>query len=383
MTSGPLWGQLGPLGVARKAGLTWLIRDDFTTDEAAPIVSPRTCEPGPGTLTMVQADGQFSISGGALNFPAQVSPQWLDQGFYSGAQARVAGKALLVTLNISIPIFIIGWNRSAQVSFNEASTLYIPSLTDVRYRELGIDNPIFGSLTLSANVDYKIASILRTTGTWLCIKGGAFTNWTLMWVAIWDNSVTVYPFFINYSAVGLMRNIGVRQLPAPFDADYGLTTLHIASPIDATEYTGNADGITDMTITAPGVLDGLATTRCGFYYRADSDLTPAWHCYVDGAGAFRLDSIAADGTRTNRINVAGVIVGGATRTLRSIHSASLHDCYTLTSTTWTKRGSQVNVSLNDAVTTIEPSIPAGWTAANLDDWPRTLTVAQAAELDRV
>jgi hypothetical protein len=131
-----------------------------------------------------------------------------------------------------------------------------------------------------------------------------------------------------------------------------------------------------LTVTAPAVLDGDANTRCGFYYRTDADLAPSWHCYVDGTGAFRLDSIAADGTRTNRVNAAGAIAGGATITLRVHRYTTKHDVYTLASTTWTKRGAQINVSLNDAVTTIEPSAPAGWTIADLRSWPRDFGTAE-------
>ena len=36
-------------------GLTFLLRDDFTTAEAAPLASPRTAEPGPGTWSIRSA----------------------------------------------------------------------------------------------------------------------------------------------------------------------------------------------------------------------------------------------------------------------------------------------------------------------------------------
>jgi len=48
-------------------GIAYLLRDQFTTPEAAPIASPRTCEPGPGTLALTQIDGaQWSIVDGNL-----------------------------------------------------------------------------------------------------------------------------------------------------------------------------------------------------------------------------------------------------------------------------------------------------------------------------
>ncbi len=46
--------------------LTWLLYDEFTTADAAPITSPRTCEPGPGTLTAFQPSDQLGIVGSKL-----------------------------------------------------------------------------------------------------------------------------------------------------------------------------------------------------------------------------------------------------------------------------------------------------------------------------
>ena len=45
--------RIDALEFARKGGVEFLLRDEFTTPDAAPITSPRTCEPGPGTLTFV------------------------------------------------------------------------------------------------------------------------------------------------------------------------------------------------------------------------------------------------------------------------------------------------------------------------------------------
>jgi len=60
------------LKLLRRGGGTWisknaLLYDTFTTPDAAPITSPRTCEPGPGTLTISQTNNPFSIVGGELD----------------------------------------------------------------------------------------------------------------------------------------------------------------------------------------------------------------------------------------------------------------------------------------------------------------------------
>jgi hypothetical protein len=68
MSSRKLLTLLRPRG-----GKSWieknaLLYDTFTTDDAAPITSPRTCEPGPGVATIVDTTNKLTISGGALVF---------------------------------------------------------------------------------------------------------------------------------------------------------------------------------------------------------------------------------------------------------------------------------------------------------------------------
>ena len=54
-----------------RGGKSWieknaLLYDTFKTDDAAPITSPRTCEPGPGVLTLNDSANHLSISGESL-----------------------------------------------------------------------------------------------------------------------------------------------------------------------------------------------------------------------------------------------------------------------------------------------------------------------------
>lgn len=60
----------------------WLLRDEFTIDEAAPITSPRTAEPGPGTLTAFDPAGSnIKIVGGRLSLTGR--NLWDDTGVLS------------------------------------------------------------------------------------------------------------------------------------------------------------------------------------------------------------------------------------------------------------------------------------------------------------
>lgn len=367
-----------------RAGVTYLLRDEFATADDAPITSPRTCEPGPGVLTATQTDGTMAIADGKLAFTAQTTPNYGRQGFYGSAQTRAEGLALFGTVNISATSgfkrLLFMWAKTTSINYTDISGAALLT-AEASFRVITAAADLLPVGAYAVSTDYRIAIVLHATGNDIFVKGGAYTFWTRLWVSITGADATVYPVFTNLENTGTLDDFTVRQLPAPFNAPYGTATLHVAAPESGTAYTGTADALTDLTVTAPAVLDGQATTRCGFYYRTDADLTPAWHIYVDGTGAFNLDYILADGTRTNAVAVAGVIAGGQTRTLRSIHVGTLHNLYTYAGASPTSRGTFTG-ALNQTVTRIIPSAPAGWTIANLDDWPVTVPAAQATELDK-
>jgi hypothetical protein len=73
-----------------------LLHDEFTTEDPNPVASPRTCEPGPGTLTIVDNDAQLSISGGRLLVGDDDAAAWTDTFLASGALAGLRAAAVAV-----------------------------------------------------------------------------------------------------------------------------------------------------------------------------------------------------------------------------------------------------------------------------------------------
>jgi hypothetical protein len=75
-----------------------LLRDVFTTADPNPLASPRTCEPGPGTLTVTDNEGQLSIAGGRLLIDDADTGAWTDTHVASGALAGLRAAAVAVRL---------------------------------------------------------------------------------------------------------------------------------------------------------------------------------------------------------------------------------------------------------------------------------------------
>lgn len=228
--------------------LVYLLRDEFTTSESAPIASPRTCEPGPGTWTLVQTDGQFSITLDELVFPAQATPVFGDLYGVGSSLARLAGRALYARVLFNAA------NKDFWIGFNNDNTPANSNLAGIHAFRTG---STFG---LSSNVDfvndgtyssalyYDMVVVMRSAGALFIAKGGAYSNWELIYVG---NSGTAagFPAFSNFDMSGKIAQIRVSDLPAPFNTDYGLITARAASAIANDTLTHTANGMVEAQRT--------------------------------------------------------------------------------------------------------------------------------------
>lgn len=214
------------MGPQNASPITYLLRDEFTTAAAAPLASPRACEPGPGTLTLVQTDGQFSIVGGALVFPAQATPAWGDQGFTGDAQARVAGRALLASLNLSTwEECGIGWHTAAAVVDPDAMQHALQAHTTDGRLDINGDVQIASGLSTGTAYPLAIVQFATGAGAWLQIGG----VWQLRWVWLAGAGDPLYPAFANLDGAGGIDYVRVR--------DTTLTDMDALAVVDVAAFT--------------------------------------------------------------------------------------------------------------------------------------------------
>src|SRR5690348_3793259 len=99
--------------------IAWLFRDEFTTDQAAPLTSPRTSEPpGPGTLTITDTGNHASIVGGKLSFDGTIVATGNPRVVGTNSLARVAGRTLFIPINFSATggQYLYGWTNALNPS---------------------------------------------------------------------------------------------------------------------------------------------------------------------------------------------------------------------------------------------------------------------------
>lgn len=275
----------------------------FGRDLSAPLASPYTESGAVGSLTLVQTDGQLSTSGGTLSFPAQATPAWGDQGFYSPVGlARKAGRALLATIRFSaidvLNGYIVGLGSAANLTVSNLQQDFNFNSQKFAFWNGTINaNDLDGDLATA--VDYPFAVVMRGTGGFLLLQiGGA---WTVLWVDAKQTFSPAYPLLSNYGHVGTIDNFRVVDLPSPFNGDYGIVTQRLAGARSAGDtFSHTADCLvewTAITLTSAGVIDLRLRQQ---------DATNYWQVTVDSAGTLVLNEVVA-GTPTSRGSAAAVV----------------------------------------------------------------------------
>ena len=349
-----------------KTTTTYLLQDEFITNQSAPLTSPRTCEPGPGTATIVDTTNKMSIASTQLTIVSVGVTNFTDPRIDFAGQTRAAGLAFVFAMKITTTGVLSGWAGTHTGGSGEIKHAIFAITIGQAFNSWDGANQmaLTGFGTIASNTWYKVAVVLISTGAYLFVKGGAFGPWTLLWRFLQVNTATMFPTLRGNTAENAVyERVGVTQLGSPFTTDEGIASQNVASPTTATNYAATADQIVDMTLTAAATI----LTVGGVRFRVQ-DSSNYWIMYFDTAGAFKVDSVVA-GTPTNRVNVAGVIAGSGTRTMRAIMMGSSLDFYTLNSTTWTKRGSAITNSTLSTQTTDRTDFGADWTVTNLKSWP--------------
>lgn len=173
---------------AESKSIPYWARDQFVTNRAAGAVNGTSAEPGPGTRVATDTASKLTIASELLTFAATGAGAG-DPGLWLGSQARLPGKMVLadVTPGATGARIEAGWDT------NQASTLsdaLVFSTTTV----LSVRDGVSASLVVGAYgaSEYKVAVVMRASGCFTFIKGGAFTNWTLLYPGV-NGSAALFP----------------------------------------------------------------------------------------------------------------------------------------------------------------------------------------------
>ena len=348
--------------------MAYTLNDEFTTNDAAPISSPRTCEPGPGTLTVVQNDGQFSISSGTLDLPGQSTPAWEDLGFYSSdGISRANGTCLVADITNSAWFeAALGFASSAGLVSSISSlahAMQFPSAAGYVQTEDGAEI----SRAFPTSATGRLMIVLGTAHTKYILHDG--TNWYLLWISS-DTTSTLYPVFQDYDFQGTLDNFRIFDQGSPYDTDTGLADYYDNSPTVNDTWTGSADLLLHFTVdTLPS---SGAAIRVAF---RKQDANNLWYVYVNESGNVYLYERISSGNNNrggDQIASAGdeikVIADGSN--IRLIVNDVVAAYYTSAGFTSATDGQYGGIGGTD-----------GGTISDLGSWPHDLTGDNAPDAE--
>lgn len=288
-------------GASFVKGIDWLFRDEFSTDDPAPITTGRTAEPGPGTLTVVDTDNKSSISSGALQLAPHSTPAHGDPGVWeTDGLARVLGRVVIASLTLDQKNIYVGWDS------NKAGTIGIAPLNFTSTATLRIlgGSTVVGSY--AAATSYNVAVVLRNAGHEIFIKGGIYTDWTSLWIANVDINTPLYAGITNYDATLSADYLRVADLPAPFNED----VLHLRDSVVA-----QSDTFTHPErCVIEFDLDTLpSANQINLWFRNSGSDEWNIYCHTDGSLQLRKNTVqqatSGAGVLTNGDRIAVVVDG--------------------------------------------------------------------------
>lgn len=220
----------------------YYLREDFPVDESAPISDTLQ-------IDYKQVDGQFSIASGRLSFTAQSTPVVGDLGLVGIAgYSRTNGltfvaESKLDATNKTYPrlLWTSGNSLSSGNIAGSDAQIFINFEDSSRILCSSVGTTTMG--TYSANTSYFMALVLKRMGGLGFIKGGAFTDWTLLFVSYTNSGAEnpVYPMIAHYNSTGSHDLLRVAQLTTPFTNAKGLATFSSDAPSNDEIQTGAAD----------------------------------------------------------------------------------------------------------------------------------------------
>ena len=372
--------------------------NDLWSPDLNPLTTPRTSSPGPGSLQIVQPVTNYTESGGLLTIPVNAG-NWTHGIVWNGTgHARGGGFGIICGLNATITWkeIIVGLATSQTIAFAAFA-----NLSDSFYYDASVPGQLS---VLSGSVQTVVVTgqsrpnlfyhsiVTRSKGAFYFMKGGTFTQWTLVMITGRSTGNSLFPAIGNKSFNGVSNALKSVQFTGLLASDYGIASVH-KTAVNAGDETATSDQITSVTITAPTVLAGTA----GLLFRkniagggvgGDGGTANFDKLWFNSAGALLYQQFIGGVGQGSPVTLAsGVIAGAATVTILVRGQATAIDSFSVTgfettSEAITVRGSTQTDSTNQGNPLIQAFADTLWTSGGgslgtLNSYPTTASVYDA------
>lgn len=244
---------------------SYFLRDEFTDTRTS--LNGTAATPGPNSRVAVDSESKLTDWGNALSFAGgKASPAMGDPGIWYPSLTRNSGGAMLLA-RLAINFNTgpeIGWDSNQSGSIPD-DDLYFAGGGEIDF----VNNSSQAKIgTYSQGTVYAVTSVLRGRGSYLFIKGGAYTSPTLLYQLDRSSTATMYPAVANYNAFANLDYIRVTATNTwmPPVSAYDSFTRANYLPLGSTESSGPDGQIVSSLAwsgSSWGILSGIATNNPG------------------------------------------------------------------------------------------------------------------------
>lgn len=204
------------------------LRDDFSGALAAGAVNLSNPTPGPGGVrTVTDGNSKLSIGSGVASFATGGVAAGNPAAWYA-AMTRIAGRLIVGRVNAASftgNSAALGFDTSAS-GLVDNSAFYWNS-GGIGIFDSSAISPVVGT-ALTAATNYLLCVVLRASGAYYFIKGGSYSNWTLVWIGSTSATASLLP-----GISGHMNNVFTADfLRVPTDLWLPTPLVYDTFPVD-------------------------------------------------------------------------------------------------------------------------------------------------------
>jgi hypothetical protein len=281
------------LGLVQADTEAYMVNEEFTTTQAAPLAGTRVSEPGPGSLIIFDSTNKLSISGGKLLWPAQNSNP---DPRLSYALSPFAGLGCYAKINMVSGRMYHGFFTTESGVTAEAANSYSNTAA---FGHGASAAPSHTLDPITYGVDYESTVILGAT------RHKHFLGNKLIWVTRGTGLLATSqagfrnPASLN-GAVDTFKVLDYGKLDPNFSSEYGMATYFSSAVTLGQTFTHTADCFLDYIITT---MPSAGSIDVKFRMQDSSNY---WVSRVNSAGDIQLVEVIA-GVENTRTNITGVI----------------------------------------------------------------------------
>lgn len=350
--------QLGQAGGAPSASITYVYRDEYSTDGSAPLTTPTACEPGPGTRKVGDPNSKVSIASGIVQC-ASGGTNGTTFVVSNSSIAHAAGRCLKIASYTETSGSRCGWcSSNTSITVGGGAVKGMMGESADSYRDLNGAFIDLATGTGFSGTPHDYALVRNADGgIWV------FQDAVLVWIDDVNNTAALFAATLVATGAGSVPHAEaarVVDLTGVWGNSHGLDTVNAANPTTGTLYSAaTADGLHEITITLPGSPASGNQIELRFRVAGASDYDTAYIVWNTGTSQWDLKLSKFVGGSETQVGSTVANVGSGLTKIRVRIIGTSCTVWTRAASAWTRRINAATISNQNTTVGINATYNAG------------------------